>query len=82
MLSIFSLFFLTGVGVYVGVRVCRTRTYTLHVGYSDVSPGVKMRHLENQKNPDRLKRCINVDRMFVQSTSTLIYAGPRDDDLG
>jgi len=39
--GIFSLF-LTGVGVYVGAYVCiRTHTHTLHVRYSDVSPGVR-----------------------------------------
>jgi len=57
--------FLTGVGVYVGVRVCiRTHTHTLHVGYSDVSPGVGTRHLQSPKNPDGLNlrkyKCVYV----------------------
>ena len=52
--GIFSLF-LTGVGVYVGAYVCiRTHTHTLHVRYSDVSPGVRTRHLESPKNPGGL----------------------------
>jgi len=51
-----SSLFLTRVGVYVGVCVCiRTHTHTLHRwGYSDVSTGVGMRHLEGLKNPDGL----------------------------
>ena len=31
-------------------------------------------HLEGQKNPDRLKRIIHVDRIGVQSTFVYIYA--------
>jgi len=31
-----------------------TRTHTAHMGYSDVSPGVGMRHLEGPKNLDGL----------------------------
>jgi len=34
-------------------------------------------HLENQKNPDRLKRSIHVDRIGVHSTFVYIYAGLR-----
>ena len=48
-LSVSSLL-LTRVGVYVGVGVC-TRTHIAHIGYSDISPGVGMRHLEGPKNP-------------------------------
>ena len=33
----------------------RTHTHTLHVWYSDVSPGVEARHLEGPMNPDGLK---------------------------
>jgi len=41
------------------VRGCRcvythTHTQTAHMGSSDVSPGVAMRHLEGPKNPDEL----------------------------
>ena len=46
----------------------RTHTQT------DVSPGVNG-HLESQKNPDRLKRSIHVDRIGVHSTFVYIYAG-------
>jgi len=53
-LSVSSLF-LTWVGVYVGVCVyMHTHTHTAKIGYSDVSPGVGMRHLEGPKNPDGL----------------------------
>jgi len=34
-------------------------------------------HLESQKNPDRLKRSIHVDRLCLQSTFVYIYAGLR-----
>jgi len=51
-LSVSSLF-LMRVGVYVGVCVC-IRTHTHTAGYSDVSPGVRMRQLEGPKNPDGL----------------------------
>jgi len=45
----------------VGVCVCiRTHTHTLHIGYSDVSPGVGTRYLEDPKNPDGLNLGIHV----------------------
>jgi len=34
-------------------------------------------HLESRKNPDRLKRSIDVDRIGVHSTFVYIYAGLR-----
>jgi len=47
--------FSTRVGVYVGVCVCiRAHTHTVQLGYSVVSPGFGMRHLEGPKNPDGL----------------------------
>jgi len=47
---------LTGLGVYVGVCMyIRTHTHTLHVDYSDVSPGVGTRHLEGPKNLEWMK---------------------------
>ena len=50
-LSVSSLF-VTRVGVYVCVSVCiRTHTHTLHVGYSDVSPGVGTRNLGGTEEP-------------------------------
>jgi len=53
-LSVSSLF-LRRVGVSVGVCVCiRTHTHTAQMGYSVVSPGVGMRHMEGPKNPDGL----------------------------
>ena len=57
-LSVSSLL-LTRVGVYVGVGVC-TRTHIAHIGYSDISPGVGMRHLEGPKNSDVLNLGINI----------------------
>ena len=43
------------------------RTHTQTTWVLDVSPGVDG-HLEGQKNPDRLKRIIHVDRIGVHST--------------
>ena len=50
-----------------GGSVCRcmgvythTRTHTAQMGYSDVSPGVGMRHLEGPENPDGLNLGIYV----------------------
>jgi len=37
-----------------------THTHTAHVGYSVVSPGVGIRHLEGPKNPDGLNLGIHV----------------------
>ena len=39
--------FLQGVDVYVLCVCVNAHTHTLHVGYSDVSPGVRTRHLES-----------------------------------
>ena len=42
------LYFMKRVGVYVGVCMCirtGTHTHAVHMGYSDVSPGVGRRHL-------------------------------------
>jgi hypothetical protein len=51
----------------VGGSVCgcrcvytHTHTHTAHMGYSVVSPGVGMRHLEGPKNPDGLNLGIYV----------------------
>ena len=55
-LSVSSLF-LKRVGVYVCVCVCvytHTHAHTAQMKYSDMSPGVGMRHLEGPKNPDGL----------------------------
>jgi len=42
-----SLFFLQGVDEYVLCVCVYTHAHTMHVGYSDVSPGVGTRHLES-----------------------------------
>ena len=48
-----SSLFLTRVGVYGSVCVyTHAHTHTAWMGYLDVSPGVRMRHLEGPKNPD------------------------------
>ena len=39
--------FLQGVDVYVLCVCVYAHTHTLHVGHSDVSPGVGLRHLES-----------------------------------
>jgi len=50
-------------------------THTQTSWVLDVSPGrVWDGHLESQKNPDRLKRIIHVDRISVHSTFVDIYA--------
>jgi len=50
-MSVFSLFFGGGGSACVCIRA---HARTLRVGHSDVSPGVKVRHLEGSKNPDGL----------------------------
>jgi len=56
-----SSLFLTRVGVYMDVCVCiHTHAHTAQMGYSVVSPGVRMRHLEGLKNPDRLNLSIQI----------------------
>jgi len=55
----------------------RTHTHTAQMGYSIVSPGVRMRHLESQMNSDRLKRSTHVNCQSVQSTFVYIYTGQR-----
>ena len=49
-----------------------THTHTAHMGYSDVSPGVGMRHMEGPKNPDELnlKVCVFV---YVYKLNMCIY---------
>jgi len=43
------------------VCVCvYAHTHTAHMGYSDVSPGVRMRHLKGPKNPDGPKIVIYI----------------------
>ena len=54
---------LTRVGMYVGVveyTHTHTRTHTAHKGYSYVSPGVRMRHLQGPRNPDGLNLGIHI----------------------
>jgi len=70
-LSVSSLI-LTRVGVYVCVSVCiRTHTHTLH-RCLDVSPGVRMRHLEGLKNPDGLNLDIHIF-VYVYKVHVCIY---------
>jgi len=71
------------VGIHVSVCVCtRTHTHAVHMGYSDVSPGVGMIHLENLTNPDGLNLGINVFAyVYKVHMCVYIYAGRRDEIL-
>ena len=58
-----SIFSISNAGGSVSGCRCvytHTHTHTAHMGYSDVNPGVGMRHLEGPKNPDGLNLGINV----------------------
>ena len=52
-----------------------THTHTAHMGYSDVSPGVGMRHLECPKNPDGLNLGICVSPRRCKTSSVGQSAG-------
>jgi len=59
---VFSIFNAGG-SVCHGGCICvytHTHTHTAQMGYSDVSPGVGMRHLEGPKNPDGQNLGINI----------------------
>jgi len=63
------------------VCVCsHTHTHTAQMGYSDVSPGVGMRHLEGPRNPDGLNLGIHVF-VYVYKVHMCIYAKRRDEIL-
>jgi hypothetical protein len=56
-----SSLFLPREGVYVGVGACtHIHTHIAHMGYSDVSPGDGMRHLNGPKNSDGLNLSIYI----------------------
>jgi len=55
-----------------------THTHTEQMGYLDVHPGVRMRHLEGPKNPDGLNLGHTYIRTCVQSTHVYIYANGRE----
>jgi len=61
----FTMYFCDGVCVYYGKG---THTHTLHMGYSDVSPGVGTRpwHLESLKYPGGLNLGISAYRVHVR----------------
>ena len=68
----------------VGRSVCGcmcvcTHTYTHTAGYSDLSPGVVMRHLQCPKKPDGLNLDIYVF-VYVYRESTLVYVYARRQD--
>jgi len=55
--GVVCVFFIFNAGGSVCVCMCvytHTYTHTAQMGYSNVSPGVGMRHLEGPKNPDGL----------------------------
>jgi len=58
----------------------RAHTHTAHIGYSDVSPGVGMRHLEGPKNPDGLNLGIYLFKRRICVQSTHVYAHARRQD--
>jgi len=71
--GVVCIFFIFNAGGSVcGCKYTRTHTHTAQMGYSVVSPGVGMRHLESRKNPDPLKRSVHVDHIGVQSTFVYI----------
>jgi len=49
-----------------------THTHTAQMRYSDVSPGVGMRHLEGLKNPDGLNLAIHIF-VYVYKVHMCIY---------
>jgi len=64
---------------YAGGSVCgcvcvytHTHTHTAQMGYLDVSPGVRMRHLEGPKNPDGLNLGIRIF-VYVYEVHMCIY---------
>ena len=65
--------FLQGVDVYVLWSCVYAHAHTLHVGYSDVSPVVKKRHLE--KPEEIYMYCSDSIPCSVRSTHAYIYAG-------
>jgi len=77
-LSVSSLF-LRGVGMYMPVCACKhTHTQTLHLSYTDMSPGVGTKHLESPINPGALDLGI-CEFECIRSTHVYIYAGRRDE---
>jgi len=80
-LSVSSLFFHAGEGVCGCMCVyTHTHTHNAQMGYSVVSPGVGMRHLEGPKNPDGKFQHICI-RICVSSTHVYVYARRRDEIL-
>ena len=55
----------------------KSNTHIQHVGYTDVSPGVRRRRLEGPTKPDGLNRHICV-RIWLQSTHVYMYAERRN----
>jgi len=57
-----------------------THTHTAQMGYSDVSPGVGMRHLEGPQNPDGLNLAIHIF-IYVYKVHVCMYAKRRNEIL-
>jgi len=67
---VFSIF--NAGGSVCGCMCVCTNTHTTHMGYSVVSPGVGIRHLEGLKNPDGLNLGICVSYMWSKYTCVCI----------
>jgi len=80
-ISFICVFFIFNAGGSVCGCMCvytHKHTHAAQIGYSVVSPGVGMRHLEGPKNPDKLN--LGVD-MFVYVYKKYVYARRRDKTL-
>jgi len=73
--GVVCVFYIFNVGGSVRGCMCvytHTYTHTAHMGYSDVSPGVGMRHPEGPKNPDGLDLGIYVF-VYVYKVHVCMY---------
>jgi len=69
---VFSIFNAGGSACVCECVYTHTHTHTAHMGCSDVSQGVRMRHLEGLKNPDGLNLDIHIF-VYVYKVHMCIY---------
>ena len=62
-----SPYVLQGLDVYVLCVCVYAHAHTLHVGYSDVSPGVRTRHLESPEEIQMYYRAMYKVHKYVRS---------------